>query len=178
MLSTLKFKTDTSDYIREIMALWLGRYLWIFLSILVICGFLAAFIDTAFLVVALIVLFLVFPFVVTHVYFNYALKPTATKWGRTRSMSIDDKMITVIYYEDLVDDDHALPAPAPDAYPLSSVIGLKIGKKSDAIYFSTKIDDFIIISPEAFSEEDYKSKEEFHAIIFNAIQENSLSLRS
>lgn len=90
------FCVKPAIYVRELMSIWMWKYLWLIALPLIVFIVLGCY-DTRWLIVALMMLMIVLPGVMLIVYFNFALTPDTARRTLPQSISVSDSGINLTY---------------------------------------------------------------------------------
>lgn len=136
-----------SDYVREIMLRWVGRWWWMVVLPFTGCLIAGAW-NAAFLFVAFIWLFLIFPPALMFVYLTYCLRPEVQHVIRTHRLSVSDDSITVVF-----SDEDGAPALPRRIIPWESVTCMSLRRKFMILELYRSRYNLLLIPVDSFSPE-------------------------
>lgn len=95
-ITTEPYKSDASDYIKEILSQWLGKW-WLVIAVPIILQLAMSLYNVLFIFTAFMTIFLLYPPILLFVYYFYALSPNARDFITMKSLVIDDNGINICF---------------------------------------------------------------------------------
>lgn len=147
LIESDEIRIRPSDYVREIMLRWVGRWWWAVVLPFIGCLVAGAW-HAAFLFVAFMWLFLIFPPVLMFVYLTYCLRPEVQHVIRTHRLSADDYGIKVTF-----PDDDDVPSLPQRVIPWDCVTGMSLRQKFMILELYRSRYNMLIIPDDSLSPE-------------------------
>ncbi len=98
-ITTKPYKSKASDYVKEILSQWLGKW-WLVIAVPIILQLAMSLHNVLFIFTAFMTIFLLYPPILLFVYYFYALSPNARDFITMKSLVIDDNGINICFIDE------------------------------------------------------------------------------